>query len=144
MEQLADVLIASGIDRRAAVKGAAAVHAHQKKLDAFLPSAPQLSATPTARIELGDALWRALSRVWDARDKRLHLGALFFALGRPPLGTWSLRELAKQQGVSPEAASNETHNYQDILGLPRTAQQKSADAVASYQLSNGAQKKNTI
>ena len=94
-----------------------------------------------ASPDAADKLWQALSRAREARASKLALGAMFFAMGRPPHGCASMRELAKQRGVSVEAVSNEVGEFQTILGLPRTIQQKSARAVKAYAGANGARRK---
>jgi hypothetical protein len=72
------------------------------------------------------------------------LGCLAFARGKPPYGVWSMRDLAKLHGVSVTAVSNEVSEFQDILGLPRTTQQKSDRAVRVYARTNGARVRETM
>jgi hypothetical protein len=86
-----------------------------------------------------------LSKIWEARDARLELGCLFIAMdGHGPLGAFSMRQMAQRHGVSPEAVSVKTAEFQADLGLPKTAQQKSERAVESYRKTNGAPKRARI
>jgi hypothetical protein len=94
--------------------------------------------------DAADKLEQALSRAREARDSKLALGCLAFARGKPPYGVWSMRDLAKLHSVSVEAVSNEVEHFQDILGLPRTAQQKSSHAVKTYGRTNGARVRETM
>lgn len=91
--------------------------------------------------ERRDVMMEMLSRIWDARDARLAVGCLFFAMGRPPLGAASFRTLASKHGVSPQAVSDEVNRFQEMFGLPKTEQQKSAAACDVYTLTNGARSK---
>jgi hypothetical protein len=97
------------------------------------------------KVDLGDRLRSALSRVLDARDAKLELGCMFYAMdGHGPLGAFSMRQMASRHGVSPEAVSVKVAEFQAELGLPKTAQQKSAAAVESYRRTNGAPKRARI
>jgi hypothetical protein len=91
--------------------------------------------------EKSDALMEMLSKIYGAKDSKRSVGCLFFAMGRPPFGVASMRKLAERHGVSVEAISNEVEDFQLMLNLPRTEQQKSPTACAVYVLSNGAQPK---
>jgi hypothetical protein len=96
-------------------------------------------------MDLGDRLRSVLSKIWEARDARLELGCLFIAMdGHGPLGAYSMRDMAQRHGVTPEAVSVKTAEFQKDLNLPKTAQQKSASAVESYRKRSGAPKRMRI
>ena len=153
IDELAEVLAACGMERRMAALAAEKVFARQAKRDAALAAemvgavgAPVLAGGDTAaRMDLGDRLRSVLSKIWEARDARLELGCLFIAMdGHGPLGAFSMRQMAQRHGVSPEAVSVKTAEFQADLGLPKTAQQKSERAVESYRKTNGAPKRARI
>jgi hypothetical protein len=88
--------------------------------------------------DASDKMLEAMSMVWSARDATLAQGCLFFAMGRPPYGCASMRRLAELRGVSVQAVSATVDEFQTVLGLPRTQQQKSDRAVETYRRTNGA------
>jgi hypothetical protein len=94
--------------------------------------------------EARDLLMLMLSRVLDARDSKLSVSCLFFAMGLPPLGVPSFRHLAKRHGVSVQAVSDEVEAFQSMIGLPKTDQQKSIASRKTYKLTNGAETKAKI
>jgi hypothetical protein len=154
IDELAEVLSEAGADRKSAMRFANAVISHEKKKDRRAVGEVLASGAACAPAIMGrqandsvamsdaeDAIMEMLFRAYDHRDSKFSLGCLCFAYGRPPLGVPSMRSLAELRGVSVEAVSKETETYQRILGLPRTEQQKSPAAVASYQRVNGAQTK---
>jgi hypothetical protein len=153
IDEIAEVLASCGVGRAMAAKAAERVFARQAKRDGELakemgakigaPSVGELGAPE--KLDLGDRLRSSLSRIWDARDAHLELGCLFIAMdGHGPLGAFSMRQMAASHGVSPEAVSVKVGEFQAELGLPRTAQQKSAAAVESYRRTNGAPKRARI
>jgi hypothetical protein len=144
------------IDRREALKIGAAIFEVQRARDAACAGAGVVSpvfvgcaegavavASWMLRVDAEDRLEQALARAREARDSRLALGCLAFARGKPPYGVWSMRKLAELHKVSVEAVSNEVGEFQEILGLPRTNQQKSARAVGVYARTNGARVRET-
>lgn len=158
IDEIAEVLVECGVERKMAARAAQRVFARQAKRDGELArevgggvGAPagglvaDAQSDAVARLDLGDKLRSSLSRVLDARDSKLELGCMFYAMdGHGPLGAFSMRQLALRHGVSPEAVSVKVAEFQAELGLPKTAQQKSASAVESYRRTNGAPKRARI
>lgn len=154
MERIADAIAGAGVVRLAAVRASRAVYEMQSKradelaqeMGAGTIGAPVLQEVGSEkRIDLGDRLRSVLSKIWEARDSRLELGCLFIAMdGHGPLGAFSMRQMAESHGVSPEAVSVKVAEFQVDLGLPKTAQQKSEQAVESYRKTNGAPKRARI
>ena len=142
IDELAERLVGQGADRRAAQLAAElaikAVCTMNIGSQVIIEQGMQLFAGALP-ADAADKLCHALSRAWEARDAKLAIGCLFFAMDRPPHGAWSMRQLANSRGVSVEAVSNEVQHFQEILGLPRTKQQKSNAALAVYATTNGAQ-----
>ena len=91
--------------------------------------------------DASDVMAAVLGAIWQARDARLAVGCLHFAQGKAPYGAFTMRALAEKQGVSVEAVSNAVGDFQVMLGLPRTPQQKSDVARAAYAKTNGAPSK---
>ncbi len=148
LEKMAEPMIARGVERRTALQCAAAIFDLQKAKDAQCAASVStvfvggvdgdgLVAAWMIQPDAADKLEQALSRAREARDSKLALGCLAFARGKPPFGCYTMRALARAHDVSVEAVSNEVSEFQDILGLPRTNQQKSAKAVKAYA-TNGA------
>lgn len=140
MERWAEVMVRRGVDRRTALQCAAAIWEVQRAKDGACAGDAVLWAGPVPGVD-GDKLVEVLSRAREARNSKLAIGCLFFAMGRRPYGLSSFRDLAKEQDVSPEAVSNEVEAMQEILGGQRTMQQKSAKAVDAYRGTNGARTK---
>jgi hypothetical protein len=152
MDRMAEVMMKRGVDRRTAMGCAAAILEAQQARDAALAavvvggvdeagavadamrSAMSWATNPDAM----DRLCEAHSRVFGARDATLAMGCLLFAMGKPPYGFYSIRKLAAARGVSPQAAAVLVEDFQSILGLERTTQQKSEGARKAYARSNGA------
>lgn len=152
MERMAEVMIKRGVDRKVAVGCSAAIFEMMRARDAELAAvvvggADQVGdvadsmreeASLLASVDGMDRLSEAHSRVFAARDATLAMGCLLFAMGKPPYGFYSIRKLAAARGVSPQAAAVLVGEFQSILGLERTAQQKSEKALKAYARSNGA------
>jgi hypothetical protein len=158
MEELAELIVrrsGGAVDRRTALQMGAAIFEVQRAKDAKcaggapmyvggVDGAINAASAWMLQPDAADKLEQALSRAREARDSKLALGCLAFARGKPPYGVWSMRDLAKLHGVSVTAVSNEVSEFQDILGLPRTTQQKSDRAVRVYARTNGARVRETM
>lgn len=92
----------------------------------------ELDSIASARIrDLADG-WRLTGfRIYEANDARRSAGCFLMSAGWFPPGISSQRDLARFCKVSPEQISKEVEQWQDALGLSKTAFQKSAKAVAS-------------
>lgn len=133
-------------DRRTALRCAAAVWALQAAKDEACAKSVVAWAGPVPMapdVDWVDRLFEALSRAREAKNSKLALGCLFFAMNRRPYGIDSLRALAAEQRVSPEAVSNEVETMQEIMGTERTIAVKSERANESYRGTNGAKKRET-
>lgn len=78
---------------------------------------------------------------YQAPKPRLSAGCLLLAMGEAHPDFRSARELAEKQQVSHELAANGVEDWQQVLGLPRTSGQKSAEALKIYQDTNGKTKR---
>lgn len=80
-------------------------------------------------------------RLLDAPKPRFSVGCLVLASGFDHPAVKSARQWAKAQGFSHEHAANEAEEWQRIMGLRRTAGQKSEAARSVYQRTNGARRR---
>lgn len=129
----AEMMIARGMERRAALLAASDIWESQRKKDAECVQG--LVGYPAESLRV------MAIRIKQAPKPRFSAGCLLLAIGMddksPTVG--SVRSWAKQQGVTPEHAANEVEAWQGVLGLPRTSAQKSERARKVYRATNGAQ-----
>jgi hypothetical protein len=80
-------------------------------------------------------------RVLEAPKPRMSMGCFVLAAGFEHEGVRSERQWADRQNISPTHVSNEVMEWQRVMRLPKTSNQKSAAALESYRGSNGANKR---
>lgn len=88
------------------------------------------------RADSQEHLWQTLCSLIESPKTKFSVGCLMLAMGRKHKVVGSERDWAKDRMVSPTHVSNEVKRWQQILGLPQTEFQKSAQAVEAYRARN--------
>ncbi len=142
MESWAEPMIARGVDRRVALQCAAAIWELQRAKDAACAgSVAYVGPAEDAPVELLEMLSRIGRDIVRAERSKYAAGCMLLAMG-DKLFARSARDWAEKQGMSHESAANDVEKWQALVGLPRTAAQKSPDAIKVYKGTNG--KKQTL
>jgi hypothetical protein len=137
MESWAECMIRRGVDRRVALQCAADVWEVQRAKDeACARGMGQAGSAGRAPEELKEMLSRIGRDIVRAERSKYAAGCMLLAMG-DKLFARSARDWAEKQGMSHESAANDIEKWQDLIGLPRTADQKSEAAIRSYRDTNG-------
>lgn len=137
MEGWAERMIRRGVERRVALQCAADIWEAQRAKDvACAGGAAREGALEASPVELLEMLSRIGRDIVRAERSKYAAGCMLLAMG-DKLFARSARDWAQKQGMSHESAANDVEKWQDLIGLPRTADQKSAEAINTYKGTNG-------
>ena len=137
MEGWAELMMRRGVARRVALQCAADIWEAQRAKDvACVGGAAHGAAGEASPVELLEMLSRIGRDIVRAERSKYAAGCMLLAMG-DKLFARSARDWAVKQGMSHESAANDVEKWQDLIGLPRTSDQKSPEAVRTYKVTNG-------
>jgi hypothetical protein len=149
MERIADAMIASGVERRLAVRAAMAVFQMQSGRDGALARGVVggvvaegiLGATKEEASTATESVRMMALKLVQAPKPRFSAGCLLLAMGVNHDGLKSARDWAEQQSVSHELAARDVADWSRMLALPPTAARKSEKHKKIYRDTNGRQRR---
>lgn len=148
IDEIAEVLVECGVERKLAARAAERVFARQAKRDGELArevggalGAPAVfGADAQHKATAAESVRMMAIKLVQSPKPRFSAGCLLVAMGEKTMGDFiSARTWAERQNVSPEHTSNEVEEWGRMLNLPPTSERKTDAHRKIYRDTNGRQ-----